>query len=73
MFICYSKSGVIKGIVSSTFSKVKYDLANGVRVKYDYIVSEKGEIYSSMICLRVESVITPLFLKKLISLFSKKR
>jgi hypothetical protein len=70
-FIFYGKSGVIKGIVASSFEKVTYDLKHGIKVITPYIVSTDGETYNEKLCLKIDSEINPNFLKRLLILFSR--
>lgn len=70
-FIFYGKSGVVKGIVSSTFEKITYDIKNGVKVITPYIISTNGETFNEKHCLRIESEIGPSFLKRLLKIFSR--
>ena len=70
-FIFYGNSGVVKGIVASSFEKVTYDLKHGIKVIHPYIVSIDGETYDEKSCLKIESEIGPNFLKKLLIAFSR--
>lgn len=70
-FIFYGKSGVVKGIVASSFEKVTYDLKHGVKVITPYIISDSGETYNEKSCLKIESEIGPNFLKKLLGLINR--
>lgn len=70
-FIFYGKSGVVKGIVASSFEKVTYDLKHGIKVIHTYIVSTDGETYNEKSCLKIDSEIGPNFLKKLLILISR--
>jgi hypothetical protein len=68
-FIFYSKTGVVKGVVSKVFNKVAYDLKNGIKVVHTYIISEDGETYNTNLCLKIDSDISPSFLRRLLSIF----
>ena len=70
-FIFYGKSGVVKGIVASSFEKVTYDLKHGVKVITPYIVSTEEETYNEKSCLKIDSDINPNFLKRLLILVSR--
>ena len=70
-FIFYGKSGVVKGIVASSFEKVTYDLKHGVKVITSYIVSTEEETYNEKSCLKIDSDIGPNFLKRLLILVSR--
>lgn len=70
-FIFYGKSGVVKGIVASSFEKVTYDLKHRIKVITPYIVSTDGETYNEKSCLKIDSEISPNFLKRLLILFSR--
>jgi len=70
-FIFYGKSGVVKGVVASSFEKVTYDLKHEVKVITPYIVSTDGETYNEKLCLKIKSDIPLSFLRKLLGLFSR--
>ena len=68
-FIFYGKSGVVKGTVAKSFEKVTYDLKHGVKVITPYIIADSGETYNEKLCLKIESDISPSFLRRLLSIF----
>lgn len=70
-FIFYGKSGVVKGVVASSFEKVSYDLKHEVKVITPYIVSTDGETYNEKLCLKIKSDIPRSLLRKVLSLFSR--
>ena len=70
-FIFYGKSGVVKGIVTSSFERVTYDLKHGIKVITPYIISDIGETYNEKLCLKIDSDVSPNFLKKLLILLNR--
>ena len=67
-FIFYGKNNVVNGTIKDFFEKITYDINNGVKVKYIYIISDKDEIFNSNSCLKIESEIGPNILRKLLKL-----
>jgi hypothetical protein len=70
-FIYYGKNRVVKGTIARTFTKVKYDFTNGVKVIHRYIVSEEGEEFDETSCLKIESEIGLSFLRKILRIIKK--
>jgi hypothetical protein len=68
-FVFYGNNGVVKGTVAKVFSKVTYDLKNGIKVVHTYIISEDGGTYNTNLCLKIDSDISPSFLRRLLSIF----
>lgn len=71
-FIYYGAIVPVKGRVERTFTKVKYDIANGVKVIHEYIISEEGTTYDANECLRIDSEIGFAFLRRLLSIMKRR-
>jgi hypothetical protein len=70
-FIHYGRGKIVKGKIARTFTKVKYDFVNGVKVLHRYIVSEEGEEFDQITCLKIESEIGLSFLRKILKIIKK--
>lgn len=73
-FIRYSKGGhVTRGEVVKTWTKYSIDLKNGVVIKKRMIVSDCGHAFDSNECYLIDREISFGFLKKIKSLFTRKK
>lgn len=70
-FIHYGRNGIVKGRIAKTFTRVKYDFTNGVKVLHKYLVSEDGEEFNQNTCLKIESEIGLAFLRRMLRIIKK--